>query len=47
LCLALAFWNGHDPVLKERTFGLTGNQGNHGEDVKELYFYEDALPSHA
>ncbi len=47
LCLSLALWNGHDPILKERAFGLTGNQGNHGEDVKELYFYEDALPSHA
>ncbi len=47
LCLSLAFWNGHDSILKERAFGLTGNQGNHGEDVKELYFYEDALPSHA
>jgi hypothetical protein len=47
LCLALALWNGRDPVLKERMFGLTGNQGNHGEDVKEYYFYLDATPSHS
>jgi hypothetical protein len=47
LCLALALWNGHDPILKERLFGLTGNQGNHGEDVKEYWWYLDALPSHA
>lgn len=47
LCLALAFWNGKDPILKERAFGLTGNQGNHGEDVKEYYFYRDGTPSHA
>lgn len=47
LCFALALWNGKDPILKERAFGLTGNQGNHGEDVKEYYFYEDALPSHS
>jgi hypothetical protein len=47
LCLALAFWNGRDPILKERAFGLTGNQGNHGEDVKEYYFYVDATPSHS
>ena len=46
LCFALAFWNGRDPILKERAFGLTGNQGNHGEDVKECYFYLDATPSH-
>ncbi|MGH8606546.1 MAG: MGH1-like glycoside hydrolase domain-containing protein [Gammaproteobacteria bacterium] len=46
LCLAFAFWNGRDPILKERAFGLTGNQGNHGEDVKEYYFYLDATPSH-
>ena len=44
LCLALALWNGVDPILKERAFGLTGNQGNHGEDVKEYYFYLDAAP---
>src|SRR5690625_842243 len=47
LCLALALWNDHDPILKERAFGLTGNQGNHGEDVKEYYFYLDATPSHS
>jgi hypothetical protein len=47
LCLAFAFWNGRDPILKERAFGLTGNQGNHGEDVKECYFYVDATPSHS
>ena len=47
LCLAFAFWNGQDPILKERAFGLTGNQGNHGEDVKEYYFYLDATPSHS
>jgi hypothetical protein len=47
LCLSLALWNGHDPILKERMFGLTNNEGNHGEDVKELYYYLDALPSHA
>ena len=46
LCLALALWNGKDPILKERAFGLTGNQGNRGEDVKEVYFYLDATPSH-
>jgi hypothetical protein len=47
LCLAPAFWNGRDPILKERYFGLTPVEGNHGEDVKELYFYLDNLPSHA
>jgi hypothetical protein len=47
LCFALALWNGRDPILKERLFGLTGNQGNHGEDVKEYYWYLDNLPSHA
>src|SRR5581483_1559254 len=47
LCFALGLWNGRDPILKERPFGLTGNQGNHGEDVKEYYFYLDATPSHA
>jgi hypothetical protein len=47
LCFALALWNGNDPILKERLFGLTGNEGNHGEDVKEYYFYLDGLPSHA
>ncbi|MCC7367832.1 MAG: glucosidase [Chloroflexi bacterium] len=45
LCFALALWNGRDPILKERYFGLTGNQGNHGEDVKEYYFYLDATPT--
>jgi hypothetical protein len=47
LCLALALWNGRDPILKERLFGLTNNEGNHGEDVKELYYYLDATPSHS
>ena len=47
LCFALALWNGADPILKERLFGLTGNEGNHGEDVKEYYFYLDNVPSHA
>ena len=47
LCLALALWNGQDPILKERMFGLTGPQGNHGEDVKEYWWYLDGLPSHA
>ena len=46
LCFALALWNGHDPILKERLFGLTGPQGNHGEDVKEAYFYLDSTPTH-
>jgi hypothetical protein len=47
LCFALSLWNGVDPILKERAFGLTGSQGNHGEDVKEYYFYLDATPSHS
>jgi hypothetical protein len=47
LCLALALWNGRDPILKERLFGLTNEEGNHGEDVKELYYYLDAVPSYA
>jgi len=47
LCLALALWNGRDPILKERMFGLTGAQANHGEDVKEYWWYLDAVPSHA
>src|SRR5579875_1132380 len=47
LCLSLALWNGRDPLLKERAFGLTGAQGNHGEDVKEYWWYLDAVPSHA
>jgi hypothetical protein len=47
LCFALALWNGRDPFLKERLFGLTGPQGNHGEDVKEEYFYLDSTPTHS
>jgi hypothetical protein len=47
LCLAWAFWNGQDSILKERLFGLSGPQGNHGEDVKELYWYLDNTPSHS
>ncbi len=47
LCLGLALWNGRDPILKERIFGLTGNEGNHGEDAKEYWWYLDATPSHA
>jgi hypothetical protein len=47
ICFALALWNGKDPFLKERFFGLTGNQGNHGEDVKECYFYLDSTPTHS
>jgi Mannosylglycerate hydrolase MGH1-like glycoside hydrolase domain len=47
LCLALALWNERDPILKERMFGLTGNQGNHGEDAKEYWWYLDATPSHS
>ncbi len=46
-CLALALWNGHDPILKERLFGLTNAQGNHGEDVKELYYFLDGTPTHS
>src|SRR5213592_4477749 len=46
LCFALALWNGKDPILKERLFGLTGPEGNHGEDVKELYYYLDSTPTH-
>src|ERR1051325_9465439 len=42
VCFAVALWNGRDPILKERLFGLTGNEGNHGEDVKEYYFYLDS-----
>jgi len=45
LCLALGLWNGRDPILKERLFGLTNAEGNHGEDVKECYFYLDATPT--
>src|SRR5689334_11023874 len=47
ICFALALWNEHDPILKERLFGLTGNEGNHGEDVKEYYFYLDSTPTHS
>ena len=47
LCLAPAFWNGNDPILKERLFGLTNNEGNHGEDVKELYFHQVSSPTHS
>src|SRR6266550_39761 len=47
LCFALALWNGNDPILKERLLGLTGNEGNHGEDVKEYYFYLDSTPTHS
>src|SRR5512139_98197 len=47
LCFALALWNGQDPILKERFFGLTGLEGNHGEDVKEYYFYLDSTPTHS
>ena len=47
LCFALALWNGHDPILKERLFGLTNSEGNHGEDVKEYYFYIDSTPTHS
>ncbi len=47
ICLALALWNRRDPILKERLFGLTGNEGNHGEDVKEYYFYLDSTPTHS
>ncbi|KPK11020.1 MAG: glucosidase [Anaerolineae bacterium SG8_19] len=47
LCFALALWNGRDPILKERLFGLTNGEGNHGEDVKEYYFYLDSTPTHS
>ena len=47
LCFALALWNTHDPILKERMFGLTAHEGNHGEDVKEYYFYLDNTPTHS
>ena len=47
LCVGVALWNGRDPILKERLFGLTNGQGNHGEDVKELYYYLDATPTHS
>ena len=47
LCFALALWNGHDPIIKERIFGLTNSEGNHGEDAKEYYFYLDSTPTHS
>ena len=47
LCFAIALWNEHDPILKERMFGLSNTEGNHGEDVKECYFYLDATPTHS
>jgi hypothetical protein len=47
ICFAISLWNGKDPILKERMFGLTGNEGNHGEDVKELYYYLDSTPTHS
>src|ERR1051326_3903298 len=47
LCFSLALWNGKDPILKERLFGLTNNEGNHGEDVKECYYYLDCTPTHS
>jgi hypothetical protein len=47
LCFALALWNGRDPIIKERLFGLTNSEANHGEDVKEYYFYLDSTPTHS
>src|SRR6516225_5898041 len=47
LCLSLALWNGQDPILKERLFGLTNSEANHGEDVKEMYYYLEATPTHS
>ncbi len=47
ICLAVSLWNGHDPILKERLFGLSGSEGNHGEDVKEYYYYLDNTPTHS
>src|SRR5688500_18675104 len=47
ICFSVALWNEKDPILKERLFGLTGNEGNHGEDVKEYYFYLDSTPTHS
>jgi hypothetical protein len=47
LCFSVAFWNGKDPILKERLFGLTNSEGNHGEDVKEYYFYLDSTPTNS
>ncbi len=46
-CVSLALWNGRDSIIKERLFGLTNEQGNHGEDVKDLYFYLDGTPTHS
>ena len=47
ICFSIALWNERDPILKERLFGLTGNEGNHGEDVKEYYYYLDNVPTHS
>src|SRR6476469_1858758 len=47
LCFGIALWNGRDPILKERLFGLTNSEGNHGEDVKEYYYYLDSTPTHS
>src|SRR5271157_1164514 len=47
LCFSLALWNGKDPILKERIYGLTNSEANHGEDVKEYYFYLDSTPTHS
>src|SRR6202045_4654480 len=47
ICFGLAMWNGRNPILKERLFGVTGHEGNHGEDVKEEYFYLDSTPTHS
>ena len=47
ICFSVALWNGHDPILKERLFGLTSREGNHGEDCKECYFYLDSTPTHS
>lgn len=47
ICFTLGLWNGKDPILKERLYGLNGNQGNHGEDVKEVYYYLDSTPTHS
>ena len=47
LCFSVAMWNGRDPIIKERLFGLTGNEGNHGEDVKEYFFYLENTPTHS
>ena len=47
ICFSVALWNGRDPILKERAFGLTGSEGNHGEDVKEYFYYLDSTPTHS